>query len=521
MRAILKKIYSFLQKPFTEGFHIYLLYTVLYCLPYVIGNLLSDECSLKFVVWELLHDFIICYFTVLALYIIPQKIRNIGIVILLILLLINSFVETSCLISINSVFSSDMVSIILATNIGESREFISTYFSLKIVVIWIIIILFFVVCLINKTALNKVGRYVAKVIISIVFICALYLGFKGTKSFRLKFYDKVSSFVKFEVPPDLRPYQQFNKYNSDLNDTPEYVVMIIGESFSKYHSSLYGYEKETNPKLKELQNDSLLIVYDNAESPAINTIEAFKRIMSTYGDDLVDSLAWYKCLALPTVMSSSGYNTVWISNQSPTGVYDNVATRYSELCDTSIFVGSTVRGIHRNDLDEELLIRLSDYTFKDGDKYFIVLHLMGSHCKFSERYPVEMGIFNKEDYMKHPTAQREVRAAYDNSILYNDLIVSEIFKFFENKETLGLYFSDHGLDVYKSSPDYCGHAISSDITSMIAGKQIPFMMYTSESMQEEYSNIIYQLDSVFALGFNTGRMTETIISVFNIHERCN
>ena len=519
MREILKKICSFVQKPFTEGFHIYLLYTVLYCLPYVVNNIFfCDECSLKFVVWELLHDFIICYFTVLALYILPQIIRNIGAAILLILLLINSFVEASCLIAINSVFTNDMVSIILATNIGESKEFISTYFSLKILVVWIIIILFFAACLINKAALNKMGRYAANVVIPIVFMCVLYLGFKGTQSFSLKIYDKVLSFVKFEAPPDLRSYQEFNKYSA-LNDTPEYVVMIIGESFSKYHSSLYGYEKDTNPKLRELQNDSLLTVYDNVEAPALNTIEAFKRIMSTYRDDLTDSLAWYKCLALPTVMSSCGYRTVWISNQSPTGVYDNVATRYSELCDTSIFVGSTVRGVHRKDLDEEVLIKLGNYTFKDGEKYFIVLHLMGSHCTFSERYPTEKEIFKKEDYLKYSEKQRKTRAAYDNSILYNDLIVSEIFKLFEDKEMLGFYFSDHGLDVYRSSTDYCGHAISSDTTSTIAGKQIPFMMYTSESMKEEYPNITYQLDSVFAVGFNTGKILETVMSVYNIQER--
>ena len=27
------------------------------------------------------------------------------------------------------------------------------------------------------------------------------------------------------------------------------LILVIGESFSKYHSSLYGYEHKTNPKL--------------------------------------------------------------------------------------------------------------------------------------------------------------------------------------------------------------------------------------------------------------------------------
>lgn len=519
MRNLLKKIIFYLKKPFTEYPHIYLLYTLLYCLPYVIANVWSKGFSLKFIIWEFLHDFIICYFTILFVCLLPKRCQNISVGILLTLLLINIFTESSCLIGIHSCFTTDMVSIIMATNIGESKEFISTYFSFKVVIVWVSVILLFITVLKQKALLNKVVAYIADLLLLVICFSLIYLEYKGTESYNPKIYGKISAFLNFETPPNLRPYQELYKFTSEADKTPKYIILIVGESYNRYHSSLYGYEKETNPKLMRLQKDSLLYVYDNVESPALNTLESFKRIMSTYSDALSDSLEWYECPALPTIMSDCGYETVWISNQSPTGVYDNIATRYSELCDTSIFVGSIVKGIHKKDLDEGLLVPLNSYNFSDNKKYFIVLHLMGSHYKFSERYPKDMSHFCCEDYESYPIMQREVRASYDNSVLYNDFVVSEILKFLEDKEALALYFSDHALDIYQSSSDYFGHALTSDSISMNAGRQIPFMMYISELMKSQFLNEVIELDSLFASGFNTEDLVNALMSVLAINEQ--
>ena len=518
MRNLLTKIYYLFKKPFTEDSYIYLLYTSFYCLPYIIANVQSEDYCLNFILWEFLHDFIICYFTIFFVCLLPKKWRNVSIGILMTLILINIFVEFSCIIGMHSCFTTDMVSIIMATNIGESKEFISTYFSFKLVIAWVSTVLLFIVALTQKALLNKVVVYVSDVLLAVICISAIYFEYKGTESYNPKIYGKVSAFLNFQAPPNLSPYQERYRFMSKADKTPKYIVLIVGESFNKYHSSLYGYDKETNPILMKMQKDSLLYVYDNVESPALNTIEAFKRIMSTYSDECCDSLEWYECPALPTIMSSCGYEMVWISNQSPTGVYDNVATRYSELCDTSIFVGSTVKGIRKKDLDQELLATLTSYNFSDDKKYFIVLHLMGSHYKFSERYPKEMSRFCYDDYDNYPIMQREVRASYDNSVLYNDFVASEILKFLDNKEALALYFSDHGLDIYQSSPDYFGHALMSDSTSMTAAKQIPFMMYTSELMKHKFPNEIYKLDSIFASEYSTGDILNTLMSVLVVQE---
>ena len=69
---------------------------------------------------------------------------------------------------------------------------------------------------------------------------------------------------------------------------------------------------------------------------------------------------------------------------------------------------------------------------------------------------------------------------YDNATLYNDFVVCEIIKLFEEKEAIVFYFSDHGLDANLV------HGNHSDINSFKEGTNIPFMIYATEKYQERF-----------------------------------
>jgi heptose-I-phosphate ethanolaminephosphotransferase len=56
-------------------------------------------------------------------------------------------------------------------------------------------------------------------------------------------------------------------------------------------------------------------------------------------------------------------------------------------------------------------------------------------------------------------------AEYDNSVLYNDYVVSEIIKCFADKDAVVLYFSDHAIDLFETDEKYCGHALSNNASS--------------------------------------------------------
>ena len=75
----------------------------------------------------------------------------------------------------------------------------------------------------------------------------------------------------------------------DLSQEESVYVMIIGESGSKYHFPLYGYFRETNPKLQTLKNNGELSIFDNIIAPNSVTKESLQKVLT-----LKDSKNGYK-----------------------------------------------------------------------------------------------------------------------------------------------------------------------------------------------------------------------------------
>ena len=141
---------------------------------------------------------------------------------------------------------------------------------------------------------------------------------------------------------------------------------------------------------------------------------------------------------------------------------------------------------------------------------------MGSHSNFKNRYPQTFEKFKAEDYKNHPNHQRENLATYDNSILYNDSIVYEIIRLFQDKETIAFYFSDHAIDAYESSDDYIAHAKVTVPKSVEAGTKIPFMIYTSPLYQQNFANEMKQIKQSLKQPFRTDDMIYTIMDIIGI-----
>jgi heptose-I-phosphate ethanolaminephosphotransferase len=141
---------------------------------------------------------------------------------------------------------------------------------------------------------------------------------------------------------------------------------------------------------------------------------------------------------------------------------------------------------------------------------------MGSHLDYKLRYPDKWNHFNESDYPELNDFQKKVIASYDNSILYNDYVVSEILKCFESEETLALYFSDHGQDLFESSDDYYGHALKGNHMSEFAATQIPFVAYMSPKYQENFPNETNWLKLKKSGEMNTGNTIEFMCEVLGV-----
>lgn len=176
------------------------------------------------------------------------------------------------------------------------------------------------------------------------------------------------------------------------------------------------------------------------------------------------------------------------------------------------------KGIRKTDFDEQIINALVE----DGNeiigsgKSVIIIHLMGSHYIFNERFPSTFGRFKSEDYPNAISSQSSILSEYDNSILYNDYVVSELFQIFEFRKAVGFYFSDHGLDIFNSSEDYFGHAIVSNPKSIDAAVQIPFVMYLSPSLCGLNPKIKDTVKAVIGADFRTDKTIDLVTSILGI-----
>ena len=267
-------------------------------------------------------------------------------------------------------------------------------------------------------------------------------------------------------------------------------------------------------RMQEILEDAptRLFAFENVSSPGITTSESFKSLMTTYRPEYQDSIPFYTCQTLIQVMREAGYRSIWVSNQSKRGFSDNVVGNFADLSDTTFFNGDELSGMNRKSPDEELLPVINRITEENKTgKYFYVIHLMGSHPAFRDRYPEAFDIFKEADYPDRIESQRPFFATYDNSLLYTDYIISRIFEAFKEKEAVIIYLSDHGLDFFMSYDDYCAHAVSSSSPSARFAREVPFLIYTSDTYREHFPTVCERIRMSTDREYRTDSLIYTVM----------
>ena len=284
---------------------------------------------------------------------------------------------------------------------------------------------------------------------------------------------------------------------------PPIVVCIIGESTSRLHSSIYGYEKATNPLLQKKVDAGEAVAFRKVKSAWTHTLESFRLMMTTYSKQADKSVRWYECTTLPEIAHEAGYHTYWLSNQSKRGLYDNEISQYAEFCDTSVYVGNKYVGGYRTTFDGELIPILRSMLTKTTGKDFFIVHLMGCHANFANRYPDHFDHFKESDYADKPSSWRENLATYDNAALYNDSVVSALMDLVSDREAIVVYAPDHGLDMYQTRSDHCAHGIGGNAESENVARDIPFVVYMSDLYRTNHPDVAKRIAKSVDKDFDT------------------
>ncbi len=223
------------------------------------------------------------------------------------------------------------------------------------------------------------------------------------------------------------------------SDGREVYVFVIGEASRACNWQLYGYGRETTPRLAR-RND--ICLFRNIVTQSNTTHKSVPMILSSVSTDRHDEL--YRRTGLPALFNEAGFDTWFVSNQAPQGaMIDNLA----DDADHVEYLSS--------DYDMSLVERTGAIIRDNPDRdLFIILHCYGSHFCYHQRYPRDFARFMPDDNVSISEQHaQQLLNAYDNSILYTDHVLASLVETVEADGSCAavLYCSDHGEDLLDDS----------------------------------------------------------------------
>ena len=508
--------------------------THLEIMPYYLRNKGAEPYELSMP--ELFLDiYVVCALLML----IPQKIRIWVKGVLYVFFYGLALVDMFCYERFESTLTPTMLMLALETTGQEAREFLSGYLSWDIVktgVGWIVLLIvvhllwtigrIFAKRMSKRMILPKVHESVytiPKLLIGLLTAWCLYSSISQTWANKMAIRQLFACDTIGQVEHELNKKDKanlyipvyrlaFGLYANGLADTQidqlkaasdkiqvdscsyrvPTIVLVIGESYNKHHSQLYGYNKATTPRQVALEAEGSLVKFTDVVSTWNLTSFVFKHMMSLYA--VGDSGEWCDQPLFPEVFRKAGYHVTFVTNQfepkAKEAVYDFSG---------GFFLNDPELSQKQFDSRNTKTHRFDDGVLKEYDALrdttiehnLVILHLMGSHVDYRARYPQKTNTVFKPEVYNRPELsdkQKQILAQYDNSLLYNDSIVAAITQRFMDQDAVIIYVPDHGEEIFDGSPYMYGRMHSANIDYRLARNEmeIPFWIWGSPLYRERH-----------------------------------
>lgn len=270
------------------------------------------------------------------------------------------------------------------------------------------------------------------------------------------------------------------------------IVLIIGESYSKAHCQLYGYPQKDTPRQRRLERGGWLTKFNDVVSCWNLTSFVFKNVLSMHV--VGEKGEWCDYPLFPELFRKAGYQVTFLTNQfllaAGQAVYDFSG---------GFFLNDPVLSKAQFDLRNTSLHCFDEGLLSDYDNFLnegkinlkgnnlIIFHLIGQHVSYNTRYPKDRAKWHADDYKElRPDIagdhyRRRMIAAYDNACLYNDSIVTQIVKRFEDKDAIVVYMPDHGEEIFEPGCDIIcrNHSAAVDWPLAHYEFEVPFWIWCS------------------------------------------
>ncbi|PPC94466.1 MAG: hypothetical protein CTY33_04140 [Methylotenera sp.] len=424
-------------------------------------------------------------------------------------------------------FSQSVLFIIFESNMAESSEYLSSYFSLGILACFLIYSAgaFLLWQRIRPVVLPKRALNILFVLIGLIIVTPFIRNMLVKEHSFPDTVDRISQNMEpaapwqmivgyFEYREQLQNMQLLLTRASNVppltnlkaaNDQPATLVLVIGESTNRQRMSLYGYPRNTTPKLDQLKDQ--LFTFTNVIGPRPYTIETLQQVLSFADQEHPD-----RYQSTPTIMNmmkQAGYKTFWITNQQTMTARNTMLTAFSKQTDQQFYLNNN-RSQNAKQYDDVVFEPFKQILKDPSQKKFIVVHLLGTHMKYEYRYSEDFAKFHGRDHVPDwvkDGGELEAYNSYDNAVLFNDHVVSTLIDLTsqqgQNKNSLLLYLSDHGEEVFDEKPHFKGRNEAAPTAAMYT---VPFIVWASPAWRSKHAEAI---QSALSRPFMTSSLIHT------------
>ena len=398
-----------------------------------------------------------------------------------------TYTETVYFLIYKTYFSPSTIFVFFDSNPQEVSEFLAFYSTKPIIVLTFITLLVSVWCLKQLYLLSSQFFTVSKntIIYSLIFI-GIILGFlRLSKLIDYNFpYLFARSYILYQKESkELDVYKKNKNGNFESvavkpSSAQQVYVLVLGESTTKSHLGVYDYARPTTPLLSAQKDD--LLLFQDVISPNTYSVASVTKLLTLANYEYPKATGQGSIIQLA---NAADFETFWLSNQRPLGPYESLITKLSFSSDHTKFI-TTVNAGNSKTLDADLLSDLDAVLNQSqSNKIFILLHLIGTHHNYEDRYPPSFNVFNgmvNSNFRSDAIAEKINH--YDNAVLYNDFVLNAVIDRLKtlNANSFMLFLSDHGEELY-TDLNIAGHNEDTPTKSMY---EIPFILWQSEKYKE-------------------------------------
>ncbi len=304
------------------------------------------------------------------------------------------------------------------------------------------------------------------------------------------------------------------------------VVYVIGESYNKWHAHLYGYPLPTTPHLDDELKKGNLFVFEDVVAPFNSTSMVMKNTLCCnslrYGEK------WSDKPYFPTLFKKAGYSVVSWDNQK--GESKTNAALYALSLDAFMYDEELSKASYsqvsqrRYPYDRELVDDFSRNAKLGSVRQLVMFHLYGQHVDFKSRYPHTkyFSRFSAKDFKRTESymddTKRGMIADYDNATFYNDHILGKIIDLFRNENTVLVYFSDHGEEVYdyRDSFGRVKFEPEEQPQGLHCQYDVPFMIWCSDKYKECHPEVVDDIRRSLRKPFRTDEICQVLFHLADL-----